>query len=54
MEGVGTAFLRAEDLLVGAGKGKSLMNRDLGPGPEGPSDCQYEMNVCWASEGGDT
>lgn len=51
---MGTAFLLAEDLPVGAGKGKSLMNRDVGPGPEGPSDCQYEMTVRCASEGGDT
>lgn len=55
MEGVGTAFLSAGDLLVGAGKGKSSLNRDWALGPKGPLDGQCEISkcVCWASEGGD-
>lgn len=42
---MGTAFLRAEDLPAGAGKGKSLLSRHLGPGPEGPSGYQFEISV---------
>lgn len=46
VEGVGTAFLSAGDLLVGAGKGKPLLSRDWALGPKGPIDGQCEISVC--------
>lgn len=50
VEGVGTAFQSAENLPVGAGKGKSL---ELGSGPLGSRDPSLRDECSWVSEGGD-
>ena len=50
VEWVGTAFQSAENLPVGAGKGKSL---ELGSGPLGSRDPSLRDECSWVSEGGD-